>query len=230
MKSEHLRCGGDGLGGSGFGLTSVGSWLRGMPGACTSPSGQTVWGQVPEEAPPLAGKAPPSCPGLLGDGESWGVPDPSSILGAWGPEPHTGAGRGGGGWGPQRRGRGGGGIESTFQTDESALPQGGEGSRLRGPLGKVPGIRSLEREIRWVRPGWKENSSPGEPSCGLPSFQACLRCHHLFEASSDSSSALWTKGRPWGDMGESRNSGAGCRRAGGGWELVGVLGDPSGTR
>lgn len=111
--------------------------LRGMPRACTSPSGQPAWGRVPEESPPLAGKAPPpSCPGLLGGGESWGVPDPSSILGR--PEPRAwvrkgwvgtgGTGQGGGGWGQQRRGRGGGRIERAFQTDESALPPAGRGA------------------------------------------------------------------------------------------------------
>lgn len=68
-------------GGSGSGLTFAGSWLRGMLRACTSRRARRCGGRSLKKPLLQAGKAPPpSCPGLRGDGESWGVPDPSSIL------------------------------------------------------------------------------------------------------------------------------------------------------
>lgn len=140
-------------GGSGSGLTFAGSWLRGMLRACTSHWARRCGGRSLKKPLFQAGKAPPpSCPGLRGDGESWGVPDPSSILRARGRNTVPGSGSDGLALGGQdgEKGagdsRGGGGVAEELKVHSRLMTQrcrGGEGSWPSCPPGKVPGIAPL---------------------------------------------------------------------------------------
>lgn len=63
-------------------------------------------------------------------------------------------------------GGGGGGMESAFQTGDTQLCSVGQRGGSAPFSGRSLGSSSPERKIRWVEPGWKENSWQSSPAPG----------------------------------------------------------------